>query len=151
MERPGLNGSAARLGAMECLEPVTDRIGKNDQVPDAAFLGQCAGSARHPDAVFFQMPSQFIERLGVGDFPAVERRAFVLVGMDDDALLAVVHAQRQRAAALVDKLHAEEIRAVTRPILEIFGADTDITQGVEVHRGSPAGFVLIVYHIGGNA
>ena len=76
-----------------------------------------------------------IERRRVGNLPAVERRAFIFVGVDDDALLAVVHAQRQRATALVDQLHAEKVGAVNRPILEALGADTDIAQGVEMHRG----------------
>ena len=53
-----------------------------------------------------------VERRGIGDFPTVERRPLVLVGMNDDALLAIVHAQRERAAALVDHLHAEKARAI---------------------------------------
>ena len=56
--------------------------------------------------------------------------------MDDDALLAVVHAQRQRAAALIDELHAEEARAVGRPVLKIAGTDTDITERIEIHDQS---------------
>ena len=77
------------------------------------------------------MRGERIERRGIGDFPAVERRPLVLAGMDDDALLAVVHAQRERAAALVDHLHAEKARAVGRPILDVLGADADIAQGIE--------------------
>ena len=35
-----------------------------------------------------------VERGGVRDFPAEEADAFAAVGIDDDALLAVVHAER---------------------------------------------------------
>ena len=94
------------------------------------------------------MRRERVERRGIGDFPAVERRALVLVAMNDDALLAVVHAQRERAAALVDQLHAEKTGAVSRPIVEILGADADIAQRVEIHRGLLFVFRLISYHIG---
>src|SRR5262249_62177781 len=90
-------------------------------------------ATRHFDAGPFQMRGERIERRGMGHFPAVERGALVFIGVNDDALLAIVHAQRQRAAALLDKLHAEEARAIGRPVLEIAGADTDITERIEIH------------------
>ena len=83
------------------------------------------------------MRGKRIERRRIGHFPTVERRAVILVGMDDDALLAVVHAQRQRAAALIDKLHAKEPRAVGRPIFQVSRADTDIAERIEIHDRSP--------------
>ena len=131
----GLERIGRGLGAMERFEPVADRIGEHDQVLDPALIRQRPRAARDFHAVLFQMRRERIERRRVGNLPAVERRAFVFVGVDDDALLAVVHAQRQRAAALVDQLHAEKVGAVSRPILEVLGADTDIAQGVEMHRG----------------
>ena len=130
----GLERIGGGLGAVEDFEPVADRVVEHDQVLDAALVGQRARAARDLDAGLFEMRRERVERGGVGDFPAVERRAFVLVGVDDDALLAVVHAQRERAAALVDHLHAEEAGAVGRPIVEILGADADISQRFEVHR-----------------
>src|SRR5271170_7971115 len=87
------------------------------------------------------MRRERIERRRIGDFPAVERWAFVLVGVNDDALLAIVHTQSERAAALVDQLHAEESGAVLRPVIEVFGADADIAQRIEIHRGSLCQFV----------
>ena len=136
IERPGLERVGRGFGAVKHFEPVADRIGENDQVLDAPLVGERARAARDFDAGFFEMRRQRVERGGVGDLPAVERRALVLVGMDDDALLPVVHAQSERAAALVDELHAEEAGAVSRPIVEILGADSDIAQRVEMHRGS---------------
>jgi len=58
--------------------------------------------------------------------------------MDDDPLLAVVHAQRQRATASLDKLHAEKARAEALPVLESPGADPDIAERIEVHGVSSA-------------
>ena len=97
------------------------------------------------------MRGERIERRGVGDLPAVERRPLVLVGMHDDALLAIVHPQSQRAAALVDELHAEEPGAVVRPIVEVLGADADIAQRVEIHRCFPGRSPARIerYHIRG--
>src|SRR5262249_16385276 len=83
------------------------------------------------------MRGEHIQRRGIGDLPAVERRPFVLVGMDDDALLAVVHAQRQRAATFVDSLHAEKPRAIGGAVFQIAGADTDIAERIEIHRFNP--------------
>ena len=104
----GLERIGRGLGAVEDFEPVADRVGEHDQVLDPALVGERARAARDLHAVVFQMRRERIERRRVGDLPAVERRAFVCVGVDDDALLAVVHAERERAAALVDQLHAEE-------------------------------------------
>ena len=133
----GLERIGRDFGAVKRFEPVADRIGEYDQILDAAFVGERTRAARDLDVVVFQMRRQRIERRGIGDFPAVERRPLGLVAMDDDALLAVVHAQRERAAALVDQLHAEKAGAVSRPIVEILGADADISQSVEAHNGSP--------------
>jgi len=37
------------------------------------------------------------------------------------------------AAAAIDQLHAEEAGAIGGPVLEIAGADTDITERIEIH------------------
>ena len=42
------------------------------------------------------MRGQRIECLGVGNFPAEEADAFAAIGMDDDPLLAVIHAEGER-------------------------------------------------------
>jgi hypothetical protein len=39
------------------------------------------------------MRGERIERRGVGHFPAEERNPFAAVGIDQDALLAVVHSE----------------------------------------------------------
>ena len=63
------------FGAVKGLETVADRIGKHDQIGDAALIRQRARAARHSHAVGFQMRRQRIERSSICNFPAVERRA----------------------------------------------------------------------------
>ena len=82
------------------------------------------------------MRRQRIERGGIGDFPAIEADALAGIGIDDQALLAVIHAKRARAAALVDELHAEKARGVGRPLVDITGADPDIPERLKLHRVS---------------
>src|SRR5262249_32170271 len=77
-----------------------------------------------------------IERGSVGDLPAEERDALPAVGVDHKPLLAVVHAEGKRGAALVDALEAEKIRAVAGPIRQILGANADIAQSGDAHDDS---------------
>ena len=79
------------------------------------------------------MRRQRIEGGGIGDFPAIERGTFVRAGMHDHALLAIIHAQGERSAGLLDKLHAEKARAIGRPLIEIAGADADVAEGLQLH------------------
>ena len=74
------------------------------------------------------------ERRRVGDLPTVEGRALAISLLDDDALLAVVHAERQGGAAAVDELHAEETAAVGGPILQALRANAHIPERLNIHR-----------------
>src|SRR6266487_411588 len=56
-----------------------------------------------------------------------------IVGLDDEPLAAVVHAQAQRGPAALDELHAEKVFAETRPILEVAGAQPDIAERLQCH------------------
>src|SRR3984885_10102998 len=79
------------------------------------------------------MRRQRVERGGVGDLPAIKAYAFAGIGIDDQALLAVVHAERARGAAFVDKLHAEKTRRIGRPLVDIAGADPNIAERLQEH------------------
>src|ERR1051326_347203 len=128
IERPGRNGSVAVSAPWKISQPVAERVGERDQIRNWALVGQRAAAARNLDPCAFEMRRQCIECSRVGDFPAEERDALAAVGIDDDALLAVVHAEGERVARFVDALQAEEPAAVARPIVQILGADPDITQ-----------------------
>src|SRR3954467_14455202 len=126
------------LGAVKRLKPATDRIGEDDDILDAALVGKSATAVGDRDASAFQPGGQRIQCRRVRHFPAEEGSAAVGVGVHDDALFAIVHTQRQRAARLVDKLHAEKPRRVGRPVFQILGADPDIAKRFNRHRSSRA-------------
>src|SRR6202030_999936 len=80
------------------------------------------------DAVGFQVRAEPIERRGIRHLPAEEADALAAVLVHDQALLAIVHAQRERRAAAVDRLQAQELRAVARPVVDVLGAEPDIAE-----------------------
>ncbi len=125
---PGLERLGRGLRTMKHFEPVAGRIGEYDEIGDAAFVGECAGPARdlHPMAI--EMRRKGFERGRVVDLEAEEAGAFAAVGIDDEALLAVIHAQGQAGAGLVDKLHAEQPRRVLLPVRKVCGAHTDVSE-----------------------
>ena len=101
-----------RLGAVKNLEPVSERIVEHDQILDVPLLGERVGAAGDLDAAIVQMRRQRVERGGVGGFPAEKTDALAAVGIDDEALLAVVHAEGERRARFVDALQAEQAAAI---------------------------------------
>src|SRR5579883_961957 len=127
----GLERIARYLGAVKNLEPVGHRIVEHDQILDMALVGQRPRSALDPDVVVLKMRGEGVECRGVGDFPAEKADALPAIGVDDQPLLAVVHAKSQRRARLVDALQPEQVRAIARPIAQILGANTDIAQSLK--------------------
>ncbi len=112
----GLERIGRDLRAVENLQPVADRIGKHDQVCYQPLFGERARAALKLDARCLELGRERLERGGVRDLPAEHLDAFAAVGIDDDALLAVVHAKRHGRARLVDPLEAEQARAIARPV-----------------------------------
>ena len=99
----------------------------------AALVGERAGAARHRDAVALELCRETIKRCRVGDFPAEERNALAAILGDDEPLLAVVHAEGQRAAALVHELHSEELLAEARPVFQRLGAHAHVSESFNRH------------------
>ncbi len=135
----GLERIGGGLGAVRHFEAVADRIVEHDQVLDLALLGERARAARERNLVLLQVRGEGVERGGVGDLPAVEAGRVDAVLVNHETLLAVVHAERRGAPALVDQLHAEEPAGVGRPVFQVLGAKADIAQRLQAHRRSPAG------------
>ena len=129
----GLERLRRRLGAMKKLEPVALRIVEHDQIRHVPFVGQRAGAAGYIDPRALELPGQRIERGRVPDLPTEKADALAVIGVDDDPLLAVVHAEGQRGARFVDALKAEQTRAVARPIAQILGSNPDITESLRNH------------------
>src|SRR5207249_1757037 len=74
-----------------------------------------------------------VERRAAVDFPAEKRRTGAAVGVHDDPLAAIVHPERQRGPASIDELHAQKLRAVVRPFVDVSGADADVPERLELH------------------
>ena len=129
----GLERLGRGLGAVEQFEPVADRIAGHDQVLDPPLVGERAGAARHRDAGLLKPPGDGIEGRRIRHLPAEEAQPFAAIRIDDDALLAVVHAEGHRARALVDALQPEHPAAVGAPVAQILGADSEITQRLGGH------------------
>lgn len=90
------------------------------------------------DAGLFQPRGEAVQGTGVGDFPAKETRAFAHRAVDDDALLAVVHAERQQRIAALDRLQADQAGAELPPVLQGGRAEPGISQTEQCHVAPPA-------------
>ena len=129
------------LGAVECLEPVAAGIAKRDQAGDAPCVRQRPWLGRDGDPGRFQPACELIEAGGVGDFPAEEARAFAHRTVDDDALLAVVHPERQQRIAALDGLQADQGGPELSPVLQRIRSEARVTQTQHCcHPVPPADF-----------
>ena len=128
--RPGLNASDAVSAPWK----ISTRLpnGSFDTIRSLTWRSSASArvAARDLDAGRLEPRRDRIERCGVRHFPAEKADALAAGAIDDDALLAVVHAERDGLAALVDALQAEEAAGVFRPVLQTVGADADISQGL---------------------
>src|SRR5262249_20728669 len=68
--------------------------------------------------------------------PAEEAEAIVSVILDDDALLAVVHAKRHALLRSVDLLHAEEAGSEMGPVVEALRRDANVSERLDLHGTS---------------
>ena len=90
----GLERGLGYVGAVEGFQAVTGRIGEGDQPGHAALVGQRCGFAFHSNAGAVETGGEQIKRRGVGDFPAEDLGAGFDGAVDEQALFAVVHAER---------------------------------------------------------
>ena len=125
------------LGAVKRFQPVAGRIVKRNQAADAPGIGQRLrfGGDRH--AGLFQPRRQRIQRRAVGNLPAEEARAFAHRAVDHDALLAVVHPERQQRIAALDRLQPDQAGPELPPVLEVIRSETGISQTQQCHRLPP--------------
>src|SRR5262249_34258605 len=121
------------IGAVKDLQPIAKRTAADDQFLPQPLTGERARAARNRNARRFEPRRERTERSGVRDLPAEHVNALAAVGIHDDPLLAVVHAERDRRARLVDALQPEEAGTEARPLRDVPGAALDITQRFDVH------------------
>ena len=133
----GHEGRIVDLGAVKGLQPVAGRIMKRNQAADAPGVGQRLRFGGDGHAGFFQPRGQRIQRRTVGNLPAEEARAFAHRAVDHDALLAVVHPERQQGIAALDRLQPDQAGPELPPVLEVIRSETGISQTQQCHRLPP--------------
>ena len=107
--RPGLKGCRRKLRPVEGFEWIARGIAERDQLGHMPLIGQRARSARDLDAGVVEPAGKTIE-LGAGcNLPARHAQAGIAAAVDDQPLLAVVHAEGTHAAAAIDLLHPEQV------------------------------------------
>ena len=126
------------LGAMKRFQPVAGGIAKRDQAADAPCVGQRLRLGRDLHAGLFQPGRQRIKRGAVCDLPAEEARPFAHRAVDDDALLAVIHPERQQRIAALHRLQPDEAGPELPPVLEVGRSEPGISQTQQCHRLPPS-------------
>src|SRR5205823_427053 len=121
------------LGAVKSFEPVAEGIGERDELPDSARLGERLRLPLDAYPRSLEPRGEPVERHGIRDFPTEKAGPIRGVGLDEQPLAAVVHAQAQGQSAALDQLHAEKAFAETRPILEVAGAQPDVAERLQFH------------------
>src|SRR5262249_19549562 len=80
----------SHLGAVKNLQAVAERVVEHDEVLHHPLVGKRARAARDLHIRGFELRGQRIERSSVGHLPAEHIDALAAIGVNDDALLAVV-------------------------------------------------------------
>ena len=89
----GLERIAGALRTVENFEPVAAGIAEHDQVGNVPLAGERARAARDLGASRLDACRDLVESGGVRDLPAKEGDTLAAVGVDDEPLLAVIHAK----------------------------------------------------------
>jgi hypothetical protein len=122
---PGPEWRIGHLRTVERFQPVADRISKGDQAAHAALISTCYLFPPHRHVRRLQACGERFQRGSVGDFPAEDAVPLGHRGVDDQALLSVVHTEGTHATAAVDGLHAKdttsEVRGVSGDTLQVRG------------------------------
>src|SRR4029078_11843752 len=99
------------------------RLCQHTNVFGGTFLCQRSRAARDLMSRRFKARRDRIERSGVRYFPAEKTDALLTGALEDDTLFAVLHAERDSLAALVDALKTEHAAGIFRPVFHIVGAN----------------------------
>ena len=125
------------LRAVERLQPIAGRVGERDQPADEALVGERRRLALHRHAGVFQPRRQRIERRRVRHLPAEVALPLGQRSIDHQSLLAIIHAECAHAGTAIDRLHAEPVGRVMRPVVELVRADAEIAECLDGHRLVP--------------
>ena len=137
MERPGTERLVGDLRAVERLQPIAGRIGERDQPAHEALVSERRRLALHRHAGAFQPRRERIERCRIRDLPAEVALPLGQRAIDHQSLLAVIHPERARTGTAIDRLHAEPVGGVMRPVVEPVRADAEIAEPLDGHCSDP--------------
>src|SRR5262249_3448078 len=133
---PGLERIAGGLRTIEDFEPIAGGIVEYDHVRHMPLAGERTRAARNLGSPSFDARRDGLERSSIRNLPAEESDALSAVGVNHQALLAIVHAEDETRAAFVDALQPEQLFAIARPVSHLLGPNADIAQRVDAH-GAP--------------
>lgn len=126
-------GASLVIGGMKRLEAVAGGVAKRDQATHPPAICERLRLRGHRDAGALQPCRQRVEGRTVGHLPAEEPCAFALGAVDHDALLAVVHPEREQRIAALDCLQPDEASAELPPVVERVGAEASISETQNRH------------------
>ena len=132
IERPGLN-AAVDLSAVKCFETIACRIAKRNQAANAPGVCERLRFGCNVDLGLFEPDRERLQRRRVGDLPAEEARTFGHRAVDDDALLTVIHAERQQRRAALHRLQADQSGPELPPIVQRCRSEPGISQRLQRH------------------
>src|SRR5262245_29706374 len=118
---------------MKNLQAIAERIVENDQVLHHALVSERLGAACDLHVCRLELRRQRLERARVSHLPAEHIDALAAISVNDDALLAVVHAERNGRGTPVDPLQAKKPGSIARPVAKIPGAGANVTESFNTH------------------
>src|SRR5205823_7478283 len=130
---PGLERIGGGFCTIEDLVPIAGGIVEYDQVRHMPLSGERARAAGDLGSRGFDARRDGVEGGSIGNLPAEESDALSAVGVDHQALFAIVHTEGETRSALVDALQPEQLFAIARPVFHLLGANPDIAQRVDAH------------------
>src|SRR5204863_1824079 len=120
---PGLERIGGGFCTMEALAPIAGGSVEYEQVRRMPLSGERARAAGDLGSRGFDARRDGVEGGSIRNLPAEEPDALSAVGVDHQALLAIVHAEGETRAALVDALQPEQLFAIARPVFHLLGAN----------------------------
>ena len=134
----GAEGRVVDRGAIKRFQAVAGRIAERNQAAHAPVICKRLRLGRDFDLRQFQPGRERVQRIRIGHFPAEKPLALRHRAVDHDALLAVVHPERQQGGAPLHRLQADQSGSELPPIVERGRAEPDISQRLQWHHWPPA-------------
>src|ERR1700733_101015 len=124
-------------GTVERLQPVAGGVGERDHPGHAARVSQRGRLTLHSDPSLLKAARQRIEPRRICYLPAEHLGTRRDSTVDEQTLLAVIHAERARPAAAVHLLHPEPGGRKRAPVLDLVRSNPQIAECLYFHSEPP--------------